>query len=72
MSAQFQILAEKVKSLPKELQDNIALFWEQDIKQEIGFDEKLYSTADKLKLIADKAVREYKAGKAVEKGIDEL
>lgn len=72
MTAQAEKLFKTVSSLPEEVQNNLAFFWSADLENEIGFDQKLYKTADKLTLLAKEALNEYKSGKTENKGFDEL
>jgi hypothetical protein len=72
MSEQVNILFRKVSSLPLEIQENLAFFWNEDIENEIDFDATISKTSDKLTLLAKEALNEYKSGKTEKIGMDEL
>jgi hypothetical protein len=72
MLAQVENLFNKVSSLPEVLQANLAVFWSDDIENEINFDNRIYETSDKLKILAQEALNDYKQDKTLEKGFDEL
>jgi hypothetical protein len=63
---------DRVEKLPEDVQTNLAIFWNQELEEELGFDEKLASTADKLAGLVNEAIAEYKSGNTIQKGIDEL
>jgi hypothetical protein len=72
MTEQTEKLFNKVSTLPEETQNNLAFFWNDDIRNEENFDNTIYNTSDKIELMAKEAVNEYKHGKTIQKGIDEL
>jgi hypothetical protein len=63
---------EKASSLSDELQNQLAEELLDEIEGESKWDETLASSQDKLEQMAEKAAREYREGKTVEMGIDEL
>jgi hypothetical protein len=67
-----QNIMEKVQNLPSEFQSNLAFFWEQELESEMGFDNKISNTADKLKKIADQAILEFNKGETINIGFDKL
>jgi hypothetical protein len=50
----------KVNGLPEELQENLAVIWNEDIENEINFDNRIYESLDKLSILAKEALTEYK------------
>jgi len=72
MCEQVNILFRKVSSLPLDIQENLAFFWNKDIENEIDFDNTIFETSDKLTLLANEALGEYKSGKTEKIGMDEL
>ena len=64
MNTRIEILFNKVRQLPIDQQEEFLHQWEQDLKGEKEFDKKLHDTADKLKFLADKALKEHKEGKS--------
>jgi hypothetical protein len=72
MLAQVVNLFNRVSSLPEVLQANLAVFWSDDIENEINFDNRIYVTSDKLKILAQEALNDFKSGKTLEKVFDEL
>lgn len=67
-----QNIINKVNNLPIHQQIDCAFFWEQELENELGFDEKLFKDTDKLSVLAANAVLEFEKGETVEKGFDEL
>jgi hypothetical protein len=72
MLAQVENLFNRVNSLPEDLQINLAFFWDEEIEQEINFDKRISETSDKINILAQEALNEFKTGKTIEKGFDEL
>lgn len=72
MNTRIENLFNKVKQLPEEQQEEFAYQWEKDLESEKEFDKKLHDTADKLKILADEALKEHKEGKTQRMGFDEL
>ncbi|MFH1051697.1 MAG: hypothetical protein V1779_12315 [bacterium] len=72
MQTQVADLFQRVSQLPEDIQENLTFFWNEDIESEMNFDKKLYDTADKLEILAKEALYEFKTGKTIEKGFDEL
>jgi hypothetical protein len=63
---------DRVEKLPEDVQTNLAVFWNQELEEEFGFDEKLTNTADRLSDLVNEAIEEYRSGNTIQKGIDEL
>lgn len=63
---------EKVSKLPEAQQDEIAKELLAEIEAEERWDETLKKTEDKLGQLADKALKDFKAGKFKKMGFDEL
>lgn len=63
---------EKAASLSDDLQDQIGQEVLEEIEGEACWDETLATTQDKLEILAERAEKEYLAGKTVEMGFDEL
>ena len=63
---------QKASRLPNSLQDQLAQELLEEIEWESRWDETLANSQDKLDKMADKALREYKAGKTKEMGFDDL
>ena len=72
MTAQAEKLFSTVDLLPEEFQDNLVFFWSEDLENETGFDRKLHDTSDKLSILAQDALKEFRLGKTINKGFDEL
>jgi len=72
MNKQFEAFFNQVESLPEEVKNNLLFFWNDDIQNEREFDKDIYNTADRLSVLADGALNDYKAGKTITKGFDEL
>ncbi|MCX6148231.1 MAG: hypothetical protein NTW25_13435 [Candidatus Kapabacteria bacterium] len=72
MNIEVSELFKKVDTLPQDFQNNLAFFWNEDLKNEINFDKKLSDTSNILDSLAQIALKEFKEGKTVEKGFDEL
>jgi hypothetical protein len=63
---------EKASSLPDYLQDQLADEFLEEIEWERHWDETLANSKDKIDQLADRAEENYRAGKTVEMGFDEL
>ena len=63
---------EKASVLPETLQDEIARELLEEIEGERQWDKTLSKSAEKIDLLAQQALKEYKAGKTAAAGIDEL
>lgn len=72
MTTQVKNLFNKVNSLPEEVQNDLIFFWGEDLENEIGFDRKISDTSNKLSILAQKALNDFKQGRTIEKGFDEL
>ncbi|TAL69069.1 MAG: hypothetical protein EPN82_08260 [Bacteroidetes bacterium] len=72
MTQSISTIFEKVSSLPPEVQDEIAVYWSEDLDSELQWDTTLKNSISQLELIAEKAIKDYENGKTVRKGFDEL
>ncbi len=63
---------EKASELPEDLQDQLAQELLEEIEWEARWDRTLEGSQDKLERLADKAMREYRAGKTKGIGFDDL
>lgn len=63
---------ERASSLAEDLQDQLAQEFLEEIAWEARWDQTLAGSQDKLDRLAEKAEREYRAGKTKEMGFDEL
>ena len=63
---------EKASSLPSEIQEHIAEFWDDDLNAELQWDSTFQESATQLETLAQKALDDYNNGKTVIKGFDEL
>ncbi len=62
----------KASTLPDKIQDQLAQEMITEIEWENRWDKSLTESGDKLDLLAEKALYEYKSGKTKEMGFDEL
>jgi len=62
----------KASRLPVTIQDEIANQLIEDIENEIGWETAFEKSQDKLDKLAEKALRDFEAGRVKEMGIDEL
>ena len=72
MTTLLQEAFHKVAELPENLQDEIAKQLIEELEWEEQWEHTLATSQDVLEHLAMEARREYKAGKTVEKGFDEL
>ena len=63
---------EKASKLPQPIQNELALELLGDIEAELQWDKTFEKSRDKLGRLADKAVKEFKAGRIKKIGFDEL
>jgi hypothetical protein len=63
---------EKAAGLPEDLQDQLAQELLEEIEGESQWDQTLANSQDKLEKLAEKAARDYRAGRTKEMGFDEL
>ena len=63
---------EKASKLPPEAQDDIARQILEDLVAESKWDETLAGSQDQLEKLAEQALAEFKAGRTLEMGFDEL
>lgn len=63
---------EKASLLPPLVQNQIARDWLNDIEEELKWDETISKTQDKLAILAQKALKEYKRGTTKKMGFDKL
>ena len=63
---------EKASGLPDDLQDQLAQELLEEIEWEARWDNTLDGSQEKLESLADKTMREYRAGKTKEMGFDDL
>jgi len=63
---------QKASRLSDRVQDQLAQELLEEIEWESRWDQTLANSQDKLDKMADKALREYKAGKTKQMGFDEL
>jgi hypothetical protein len=62
----------KASELPEPLQDEIAKELLEDIEAEFLWDQTLKDTEDKLAMMAEKALKDFKTGKTKKMGFDQL
>jgi hypothetical protein len=72
MTYQVENLLKRINTLPEELQENLVFFWNEDIENELNFDNRISETSDKLIILAQKALNEFRQGRTYERGFDEL
>jgi len=63
---------EKASRLPDDLQNRLAEQLLEEIEWEARWDSTLEATQEKLEGLAEKALREFRAGKTKEMGFDDL
>jgi ubiquinone biosynthesis protein Coq4 len=63
---------QKASTLPEETQDQLAQEMIAEIEWENRWDKSLTESRDKLDLLAENALHEYKSGRTQEMGFDEL
>jgi hypothetical protein len=63
---------EKASGLPDDVQDQLAKEMLEEIEWESRWDRTLANSQEKLERLAERAAREYRAGKTKEMGFDEL
>jgi len=63
---------DKAARLPEAMQEQIALQWLEDLDAELKWDQTFAKTQDKLARLADKALKDLKAGRVKKMGFDEL
>lgn len=62
----------ELSKLPKSVQDEVASELLEDIESEFKWDKALAESQDKLEKLADKALKDFKAGRTKKMGFDEL
>jgi len=62
----------RASRLPEGIQDELAKEVLEEIEWEARWDQTLAASQDKLDQLAEKAMKEYRAGKTKEMGFDEL
>lgn len=72
MTQSISTIFEKVSALPPEVQDEIALYWGEDLDAELQWDSTLSTSPDKLEELAARAIDDYEKGNTMRKGFDEL
>jgi hypothetical protein len=72
MTTLLQQAFEKASQLPAELQDQIAQDLMSDISGELQRDTTLASSGDLLEKLAEKALRDFEAGRTRPQGFDEM
>ena len=72
MTALLSKAFEKASGLPESLQDELARELIEEIEWEQKWDSTLKSTGSQIDMLAEKALREYKAGKTSETEPDRL
>ncbi len=72
MTTLLQQAFEKALQLPAELQDQIAQDLMNDISGELQWDRTLARSEDLLEKLAEKALRDFEAGRTRPQGFDEL
>ena len=72
MTTLLQQAFEKAAQLPTELQDQLAQEVLEDIAGELQWDSTFARSEDLLETMAEKALREFDAGKTLPQGFDEL
>ena len=63
---------DKAANLPETMQEQIATQWLEDLEAEFKWDQTFANTQDQLAKLADKALRDIKAGRVKKMGFDEL
>ncbi len=63
---------EKASSLSEELQNQLAEEFLEEMEWEARWDDTLANSQDKLDQLAERAEQDFRAGKTVELGFDEL
>ena len=63
---------DKAAKLPEVMQEQIALQWLEDLEAEFKWDRTFAASQDKLAKLAEKALRDIKAGRVKKMGFDEL
>ncbi len=63
---------QKAASLPDSIQDALAEELLEEIEWEKQWNKTLDNSSDKLRIVAEKALKEYRSGKTDEQGMDEL
>lgn len=63
---------DKAAKLPETMQEQIAVQLLEDIEAELKWDETFARTQDQLAKLADKALKDIKAGRVKKMGFDEL
>ena len=59
MTQSISTIFEKVSSLPPEVQDEIAMYWGEDLVSELQWDSTLKNSSTNLELLAEKALQDY-------------
>jgi len=72
MTTLLQQAFEKASQLPADLQDQLAQDLLEDIAGELQWDTTLTHSEDLLEKLAEKALREFEAGRTRAQGFDEL
>ncbi len=72
MTALLSQAFDKAAKLPEAMQEQIALQLLEDLDAEFKWDQTFADTQDQLAKLADKALRDIKAGKVKKMGFDEL
>lgn len=72
MTTLLQQTFEKVAALPDVLQNEIAQQWLEELEWELAWDDTLAHSQETLNQMALHALNEYRSGKTVEKGFDEV
>ncbi len=67
-----QSLIDKATALPADLQERFAGQWLAELEDEQLWDEKFARSQDQLEAMARKARENYRAGKTIAKGWDEI
>ncbi|MBP1597829.1 MAG: hypothetical protein H6Q05_3206 [Acidobacteria bacterium] len=63
---------DKAAELPEDLQDHLARELPEEIEEESRWDATLAASLEKLERLAGRAAEEYRMGKNIKKGFDEL
>ncbi|MBF0344275.1 MAG: hypothetical protein HQL06_08595 [Nitrospirae bacterium] len=63
---------EKASTLPESLQEQIAKQLLEDIDAELRWEQTFSNSQDELDILADKALRDFKAGRFIERGFDDV
>lgn len=67
-----QSLIDKATALPPDLQERFAQQWLEELEDEQLWDEKFSRSQNQLETMAKKALDNYRSGKTVKKGWDEI